>query len=115
MADFEKYVNDQFPLRDQWIQLKAWSERLLGKQENNKVYFGTDGQTLFAQFNALPDEALAERVDYVNQLADNVIVRSTSPSSQTRPMCGRTACRTVLPGWTTAPLWTGPRRCARSG
>ena len=74
MADFEKYVNDQFPLRDQWIQLKAWSERLLGKQENNKVYFGTDGQTLFAQFNALPDEALAERVDYVNQLADNVIV-----------------------------------------
>ena len=74
MADFEKYVNDQFPLRDQWIQLKAWSERLLGKQENNKVYFGTDGQTLFAQFNALSDEALAERVDYVNQLADNVIV-----------------------------------------
>ena len=74
MADFEKYVNDQFPLRDQWIQLKAWSARLLGKQENNKVYFGTDGQTLFAQFNALPDEALAERVDYVNQLADNVIV-----------------------------------------
>ena len=68
MADFEKYVNDQFPLRDQWIQLKAWSERLLGKQENNKVYFGTDGQTLFAQFNALSDEALAERVDYVNQL-----------------------------------------------
>ena len=74
MADFEKYVNDQFPLRDQWIQLKAWSEGLLGKQENNKVYFGTDGQTLFAQFNALSDEALAERVDYVNQLADNVIV-----------------------------------------
>ena len=71
MADFEKYVNDQFPLRDQWIQLKAWSERLLGKQENNKVYFGTDGQTLFAQFNALSDEALAERVDYVNQLAGN--------------------------------------------
>ena len=49
MADFEKYVNDQFPLRDQWIQLKAWSERLLGKQENNKVYFGTDGQTLFME------------------------------------------------------------------
>ena len=29
---------------------------------------------MFAQFNALSDEALAERVDYVNQLADNVIV-----------------------------------------
>ena len=71
MADFEKYVNDQFPLRDQWIQLKAWSERLLGKQENNKVYFGGQGQqTLFAQYT--PPSDLAQRVEYVNQLAANV-------------------------------------------
>lgn len=70
MEDFEDYVIDQFPLRDQWIQLKARSERLLGKQENNKVYFGTDGQTLFAQFNAPAD--LADRVANVNKLADNV-------------------------------------------
>lgn len=75
MVDFEKYVNDQFPLRDQWIQLKAWSERLSGKQENNKVYFGTDGQqTLFAQFTAPSDQELEEKVGYVNQLADNLIV-----------------------------------------
>ena len=52
MEDFEDYVTDQFPLRDQWIRLKARSERLLGKQENNGVYFGADGQTLFAQFTA---------------------------------------------------------------
>lgn len=74
MTKFQDYVTDQFPLRDEWIHMKAWSERLLGKQENNDVYFGTDGQTLFAQFNALSDEDLAERVGYVNQLAENVIV-----------------------------------------
>ena len=74
MEDFEDYVVDQFPLRDSWVHLKAWSERLSGKQENNKVYFGTDGQTLFAQFPALTDEELATRVGYVNQLADNLIV-----------------------------------------
>ena len=74
MTDFQDYVTDQFPLRDDWIHLKAWSERLLGKQENNNVYFGTDGQTLFAQFSALSDEELATRVGYVNQLAENVIV-----------------------------------------
>ena len=73
MVDFEKYVNDQFPLRDQWIQLKAWSERLSGKQENNKVYFGGEGQqTLFAQYTKPSD--LEQRVDYVNQLGANVDV-----------------------------------------
>ena len=70
MEDFEDYVVDQFPLRDSWIQLKALSERALGKKENNGVYFGTDGQTLFAQFNAPSQEELAERVGYVNALAD---------------------------------------------
>lgn len=70
MENFEKYVSDQFPLRDQWIQLKARSERLLGKQENNKVYFGTDGQTLFAQFKAPIQEELEKRVGFVNALGD---------------------------------------------
>lgn len=74
MEDFEDYIIDQFPLRDQWVQLKALSERALGKQENNKVYFGTDGQTLFAQFSAPSGEELETRVDYVNQLADNLII-----------------------------------------
>lgn len=74
MEDFEDYIVDQFPLRDQWIQLKALSERVVGKQENNGVYFGTDGQTLFAQFTAPSDKDLEQRVGYVNQLADNLIV-----------------------------------------
>ena len=74
MEDFEDYITDQFPLRDQWIQLKAMSERLLGKQENNGVYFGTDGQTLFAQFTAPTDEELSQRVGFVNNLGDNLDV-----------------------------------------
>ena len=74
MEDFEDYVTDQFPLRDQWIQLKALSERALGKQENNKVYFGTDGQTLFAWFTKISDEELAQRVGFVNKLGDNLDV-----------------------------------------
>ncbi len=75
MEKFEKYFNDQFPLRDQWVQMKAYSERALGKQENNKVYFGTDGgQTLFAHFTAISQEDLAQRVGFVNKLADNVEV-----------------------------------------
>ena len=72
MEDFEKYVVDQFPLRDEWVQLKAESEKLLGKQENNEVYFGTDGQTLFAFYHKPGD--LENRVGYVNQLGEKADV-----------------------------------------
>ena len=74
MEDFEDYVTDQFPLRDQWIQLKALSERTLGKQENNGVYFGADGQTLVAQFSAPSQEELSKRLGFVNSLGDNLDV-----------------------------------------
>ena len=74
MENFEKYVIDQFPLRDSWIQLKAWSERLAGKQENNGVYLGTDGDTLFAQYTKPSGDDLARRVNYINQLGANVEV-----------------------------------------
>jgi len=77
MEKFEKYFNDQFPLRDQWVRLKARSERALGKQENNKVYFGDDngnGQTLFAGFTTLSQEELAKRVGFVNKLGANLDV-----------------------------------------
>ena len=74
MEDFEDYITDQFPLRDQWIRLKALSERTLGKQENNAVYFGADGQTLFAQYTAPSADELAKRMGFVNALADNLDV-----------------------------------------
>ena len=74
MEKFEDYVSDQFPLRDQWIQLKALSERALGKQENNKVYFGTDGQTLFAHFTAPTQEELKQKAGFVNKLGENLDV-----------------------------------------
>ena len=74
METFEDYITDQFPLRDRWIRLKALSERALGKRENNGVYFGTDGQTLFAQYAAPSQEELEKRVGYVNTLADNMDV-----------------------------------------
>ena len=80
MKKFEKYYNHQFPLRDQWVQMKAYSERALGKQENNKVYFGANGSegcALFAFYTIPSDEDLAARVGFVNKLADNLDVPVT--------------------------------------
>ena len=74
MEGVEDYITDQFPLRDQWIQLKAWCEKTMGKQENNGVYLGTDKNTLFAQYTRPSYEELAKRIAYVNKLGANVDV-----------------------------------------
>ncbi|MGI6094885.1 MAG: DHHW family protein [Lachnospiraceae bacterium] len=43
MSEFESYVSDQFFMRDQWITLKLYEDKLLGKKESNGVYLGKDG------------------------------------------------------------------------
>ena len=48
---FETYENDQFPLRYMWITLKATTDRLMGKVEENGVYLGKNGYLMEA-FNA---------------------------------------------------------------
>ena len=48
---FETYENDQFPLRDMWITLKATTDRLMGKVEENGVYLSKNGYLMEA-FNA---------------------------------------------------------------
>ena len=68
MTNFEKYVNDQFPLRDGWIGLKAWSERLAGKQENNEIYFAKD-QTLISRVEDPDMDQLAADMSYLDTLA----------------------------------------------
>lgn len=41
-TDYETYLSDQFPVRNQWIGLKVMAERLAGKKDVNEVYFGKD-------------------------------------------------------------------------
>ena len=53
---FEKYLTDQFPFRDRWIDLKARLERLSGRTENNNVFF-CGGDTLITRFSP-PEEAM---------------------------------------------------------
>ena len=38
--EYEEYINDQFPLRNQWISIKSLNEYLLGKIENNGIIYG---------------------------------------------------------------------------
>lgn len=41
-GDYETYLTDQFVLRNYWIGVKTQTERLIGKQEVNDIYFADD-------------------------------------------------------------------------
>lgn len=73
MADAEEYTADHIVGRDFWVALKAWCERLSGKQENNGAYFAENG----AVINKVeqPDmEKLQANVGFINKLVENVDV-----------------------------------------
>lgn len=41
-SDYEKYFNDQFILRDKWININTLCEVFMGKKDINNVYLGKD-------------------------------------------------------------------------
>ena len=73
MADAEEYTADHIVGRDFWVALKAWCERLSGKQENNGAYFAENG----AVINKVetPDMGkLQSNMGFINKLVENVDV-----------------------------------------
>ena len=71
MRDFETYTTDQFVGRDTWIALKSSTERLLGKKENNDVYFA-DNDTLITRFDQPDAQRVTDNLNYVNNFVENV-------------------------------------------
>ncbi len=51
-SDLNKYINDQFPLRDTFVGIKSFTEKLLQKGENNGVLLGKNGQLAVRIFSA---------------------------------------------------------------
>ncbi len=71
-ANYEKYVSDQFPLRDFWIGVKSNGEKALGKKENNGVYLGKDGY-LMEKFKKPSEKIFKSKVDDINSLVSNML------------------------------------------
>lgn len=63
---YEKYINDQFVLRDDWITLKSRAETALGKIENNGIAYGKDGY-LFEKVVSVDEENLQKNIQYVQE------------------------------------------------
>ncbi len=68
--NYEKYINDQFILRDEWITAKSYAEQALGKTENNGILYGKDG-FLFEKLNVMDAERVENNVGYLQKFAEN--------------------------------------------
>ena len=73
MEQAEDYASDHIVGRDFWVALKAWSERLSGKRENNGVYFAAD-DTLISRVEDPDMDKLNKDMGYLDTLVGNVNV-----------------------------------------
>ncbi|RRJ65891.1 hypothetical protein EHV15_25445 [Paenibacillus oralis] len=68
MANYEKYVSDQFPFRDFWVGVKSDTARAMGRKESNEVYWGKDGY-LIQQFNPPAEGEVEENAEALRSFA----------------------------------------------
>ncbi|MBD7916492.1 hypothetical protein H9660_15210 [Clostridium sp. Sa3CUN1] len=64
--NYDRYINDQFIFRNSWINIKSFSENILGKEENNNIIYG-DNDFLFDKFQEIDEENLNRNVDIIKE------------------------------------------------
>src|SRR5690625_2083086 len=83
MDKIEVYIADQFPRRNDWVGMKASTEKAMGKHENNDIIFGKDDY-LFEAFT-MDEERASQHVEAVNafgrQLQSENVALMLVPSS----------------------------------
>lgn len=68
-TEIEKYLADQFPMRNGWITVKTLAQRLSGKTEISGVYFGKDGYLIdtFTTYNRKQYQANLQALKQLSQ------------------------------------------------
>lgn len=67
MTDYENYISDQFFLREEWITLKTWVDRLSLKEDSNGVYFGKDDYLISVPLASdYESETCSKNITYVS-------------------------------------------------
>lgn len=69
--DFETYIADQFPLRNEMIAVKSNVERMLGKKDSHGVFIGKDGHFL-QDFKKPDDKLLKKNMGYIDVFAKEI-------------------------------------------
>lgn len=64
-ANYDKYIADQFVLKDFWVGVKSDLEKSLGKKEYNGVYLGKDDY-LLQDFKEPDEESFRSKLEAIN-------------------------------------------------
>lgn len=67
---YEKYINEQFILRNKWIDLKSRIEFYLGKTENNGIVYGKSNY-MFDKLQKVDEKQLDKNVDNIIKFLEN--------------------------------------------
>lgn len=67
--EIEKYTSDQFLYRDKWVSTNTNIERLLGKKDNGRVYFGTN-QWLYSTKETLDQKQVDKNLLILKEFAE---------------------------------------------
>ena len=62
-----KYLADQFPFRDTFVCLKAYSELTLAKRENNGIIYGKDG--VLVPRVSIENDILQQNINHINDFS----------------------------------------------
>ena len=84
MKDAESYTQDQFPLRDSWIAVKSFADRMLGKREINGVYLGSHNQLIEKPSEpdyAYVDNNLQSMKTFAQKHSDKNVTFALAPNS----------------------------------
>ena len=103
-ADLEEYLSDQFPMRDDWMGLKARYEYLLGKREFHNVFLS--GDTLLSK---ITDTGRAEQnLEHIKKLLEKTDI----PTDEIALQCGFNDVK-QLHLWFNKRMGTSPGRYRR--
>lgn len=85
ISKYETYVNDNFLLRDKWINLKSMSEFFLGKLENNNIIYGKESY-MFDKVLSYDRERFERNMNAINEFIEEYegnITTIIAPNSYT--------------------------------
>lgn len=72
-AQLDEYIIDQFPFRTMWVKSKSTMEYLMGKSENNNVFF-THNHSLIHNLPMLEQHSIDTNIRYIQKFSDDTEV-----------------------------------------
>lgn len=71
-TDYEAYLSDQFPLRDQWITLKTDVERASLKKDSKGVYFAKDGYLIESHDGVFTADQADQNIKFLSAFTEKM-------------------------------------------